>query len=252
MKKEVIIKLLKKGNVDDKLLRMRWREYNEEDKFTGYLISEYGHVYSLKTFKIMKPFITKHGYYRIELSIHGKRMKRFVHRLVMEAFTIYKDPNKNIVNHKDGNKLNCHISNLEWCTLSDNTQHAYDNRLMAKGSSHHLAKNKEEVILKAIEMIEKEISVKEISDKLGLSKGLVRDIKNRKAWRHLTDNNEYILQLNKDREDIAKKLKTLFEMNDQLTCKKICEIIKIPYNKVSIALINKIRSVHLSSTTRES
>ena len=51
-----------------------------------------------------------------------------MHRLV--ALTYLDNPNGyNCINHKDGNKLNNHIENLEWCTVKQNTQHAYDNGL---------------------------------------------------------------------------------------------------------------------------
>ena len=48
-----------------------------------------------------------------------------VHRLVAMCFLENKDKTKKIVNHKDGNKKNNHIDNLEWCTSSENTQHYY-------------------------------------------------------------------------------------------------------------------------------
>ena len=50
------------------------------------------------------------------------------HRLVAIAFIPNID-NKPYINHKDGDKLNNHYSNLEWCTAQENTQHAYDNGL---------------------------------------------------------------------------------------------------------------------------
>lgn len=52
---------------------------------------------------------------------------KFVHRLVAIAF-IPNPKNLPIVNHKDLVKQNNHISNLEWCTESENTQHYFDNR----------------------------------------------------------------------------------------------------------------------------
>lgn len=68
------------------------------------------------------------GYYQVRLGgkINGKTYS--VHRIIAEAFC----PNPNefpVVNHIDGNKGNCSPSNLEWCTSSINTKHAFDTGL---------------------------------------------------------------------------------------------------------------------------
>ena len=68
---------------------------------------------------ILKVFKNKKGYLRI--SLRGKNYR--IHRLVANAFVPNPD-NLPQVNHKDGNKLNNHYLNLEWCTNSHNTAHA--------------------------------------------------------------------------------------------------------------------------------
>lgn len=81
----------------------------------------------LKKGKILIPHKNIHGYYRINL----KQKKYSVHRLVAETFL--ENPNNYpCVNHKDGNKLNNNVDNLEWCTRSANTKHAYKLGLLKK------------------------------------------------------------------------------------------------------------------------
>jgi hypothetical protein len=63
------------------------------------------------------------GYAHVQLHKDSKVKIMRVHRLVSMAF-IPNEQNKPHVNHIDGNKLNNHISNLEWCTRSENVSHA--------------------------------------------------------------------------------------------------------------------------------
>ena len=93
-----------------------------------YRISNKGRVYSKITNIIMKPKIEKDGHYRIGLRKDGKRKFYRINRLVAIAF-IPKEEGKEVVNHKDGNKINNNVENLEWCTISYNVKHAYDNNL---------------------------------------------------------------------------------------------------------------------------
>lgn len=73
---------------------------------------------------VMHPNVNNSGYYYVCLCGKQKHWYAKVHRLVAMAFI----PNPNNfpeVNHKDGNKLNCSVENLEWCTHSDNHKHSY-------------------------------------------------------------------------------------------------------------------------------
>lgn len=83
--------------------------------------------------KEMKPRIIA-GYYALGLedpkSTSKNRIQKIhkIHRLLAEYF-IPNPENKPCINHKDGNKLNNSLDNLEWATISENTKHAYANKL---------------------------------------------------------------------------------------------------------------------------
>lgn len=91
-----------------------------------YTISNKGIVRSLLTGKVMKPNITKSGYARVNLRYaHCRDYKSFlVHRLV--AMNFLPNPNNyNEINHKDCNRLNNELSNLEWCDRFYNIRYAF-------------------------------------------------------------------------------------------------------------------------------
>lgn len=101
---------------------------------SNYRISTLCNVISLSRFdkrgflrkeKILKHVINRHGYVDISLG----QQKKKLHRLMAEAFIPNPD-NKPCINHKDGNKLNNSVYNLEWCTHSENVYHAYSIGLM--------------------------------------------------------------------------------------------------------------------------
>ena len=87
-------------------------------------------IYGGETFSY-KPRINNSGYKRVCLKINGEYKEKLVHRLVAETFIPSKKRCK-LVNHIDGNRLNNHVSNLEWVTHKQNMRHAKKMRLMAK------------------------------------------------------------------------------------------------------------------------
>lgn len=78
--------------------------------------------------KIMKPNILITGYYYVNLYKNSKPKHKTIHRLVAQAF-ISNPENKPFINHKDGNKLNNCVYNLEWVTCGENNIHALNTGL---------------------------------------------------------------------------------------------------------------------------
>jgi hypothetical protein len=106
-----------------------WVPYDKDSK---YFISNDGKVMREKTQRILKPYLTG-GYEEVTLYIHGrKRIHGRIHIMVAETF-IPNHENKPYVNHKDGNKLNNNVENLEWVTPKENSEHASDTGLIG----HH-------------------------------------------------------------------------------------------------------------------
>lgn len=105
-----------------------------------YQVSNLGNVKSLERYipcnrgmrlvteRILKQKVNKYGYSQVVMSKGNKMVLKNVHRLVAEAF-IPNTENKEQVNHIDGCKHNNVVSNLEWVTRSENSQHAIHQKL---------------------------------------------------------------------------------------------------------------------------
>lgn len=112
-----------------------------------YQVSSFGNIKSLDTLviysngkrrihkgKVLKPGINTSGYYNITLVKHTKKHSVMIHRMVAQAFLGLDVTSEMTVNHKDSNKLNNHVDNLEVVTLSENRQHYLTNIYYANQS----------------------------------------------------------------------------------------------------------------------
>lgn len=89
-----------------------------------YQVSNYGRVWNVKTQRYLGGTVNNHGYKIITVTAkNGKRKKESVHRLVALAF-IDNPENLPFVNHKDENKTNNNVENLEWCSAEYNINYS--------------------------------------------------------------------------------------------------------------------------------
>lgn len=88
-----------------------------------YEVSTSGRVRNASTGKLLNGSVNNRGYIRFDLCINGRRIVKHGHNLVANAF-IEPAPGKPYINHKDGDKTNNHVDNLEWCTPQENAIHS--------------------------------------------------------------------------------------------------------------------------------
>lgn len=95
-----------------------------------YLISNFGRLYDKRTRRLVGYSTDKDGYYMASITVEGVGYKKIrVHRFELLSFN-YNSNYKNLqVNHKDGNKQNLYLPNLEWITPIGNTRHGWDTGL---------------------------------------------------------------------------------------------------------------------------
>ena len=90
--------------------------------YDNYYIYDNGDILNMNSNKILGGSIGENGYKYYRLSKNNKKKMFYAHRLVAEYF-IDNINNLPVVNHKDGNKLNNNVENLEWVSYSDNAEH---------------------------------------------------------------------------------------------------------------------------------
>lgn len=160
---------------------------------TDYYVTNYGDIYSIKKdgrIKILKQTTDKAGYKYVNLRVKqdGKThdVKLLVHRLVAMAF-IATIPNKLEVNHKNGDKNNNQVNNLEWVDHSENMIHAYENDLNHKGENNSQSVYSNEQIHHVCKMLEENKNTKtEISIKTGVAIFTIDSILRNKKWKHIS------------------------------------------------------------------
>lgn len=154
--------------------------------FENYSITLDGRVISNITKKCKKPTDnqTGNGYLYVDLYKDGKRHRKYVHRLVAEAY-IPNPLNLPFVNHIDGNPKNNNYKNLEWCTPKQNVEHAA--KILKVVNQYQTANNKRKKQICGFNIITKEKtrifnSIREASKTMNIpSSNIVANLKGRQS-----------------------------------------------------------------------
>ena len=153
-----------------------------DEYLSVYNISESGVV--SRAGRVLKWRIYRDGYPYVRLTVKGVPRDFLVHRLV----AIVHIPNPSgfpVVNHKDGNTLNPHKDNLEWCTLAHNSQHSYDElgREPSKGTQNGKSKLTEEQVRDIRILIADGVLRQwQIAERYGVDQTVIAKIKAGKLW----------------------------------------------------------------------
>lgn len=146
--------------------------------YKTYEVSNCGNIRKkLKSkYRNLKPFIDKDGYLKVCLCENNIRKYRFVHRIVAINF-IDNPQNKETVNHKDGNKQNNNVVNLEWATVKEQNNHALKTglRIMPKNETHRDSKKVAQYDMN-MNLIKIYPSVNEAKRQTGFSQGHISEV----------------------------------------------------------------------------
>jgi hypothetical protein len=121
---------------------------------SSYLVSRSGQIFSLVRNKFLSQEHHPTGYKAVTLWCNSRAKRKFVHRIVAEAFIGPRQ--KMVINHKDLDKTNNHLENLEWATIRQNLEHAWAAGRKCIGETHGMTKlsNAEVSLIKALRLTE--------------------------------------------------------------------------------------------------
>lgn len=160
-----------------------WKDFIYSDI---YEVSNTGLIKNKSTGKCLKPYLKKSGYVAVYPFFNKKQKEFLLHRLVALHF-INNSQNKPQINHKNGNKQDNSILNLEWVTAKENVQHSYSSGLKfgRKGVKHHNSKLSETDILEIKKLLTAKVPQFLIGEMFDVKQQQISKINTKKRWGHI-------------------------------------------------------------------
>ena len=121
--------------------------------------------------------VNKGGYVIVTLSRDNHKEMSMLHRIVAQAFIGPRPDDRHEINHKDGNKRNNAVTNLEWVTRSQNNQHAYDTGLRGPRNKGRRLTREQAIIIRT-----STLSTLELAQQFGITRNLVTRVQTGVAW----------------------------------------------------------------------
>jgi len=168
----------------------------QHPKFKNLYLAQNGEVYNKDTGRYIKGFTNSNGYRLVFVSNLGKSYR--LHRLMAETYLPDCEFYGLDVNHKDGDKLNNHIDNLEWCTRSHNIRHAHDTGLNnCHGENHHSSVYTEEFIHEICKKMEEGYRNIDLVNEYKVDKDFLSHIRRGSLWVRVSSQYDISVKRNK-------------------------------------------------------
>ena len=194
--------------------------FKEITDYPIYQVTSYGRIYNTILKKFRKLYLRKDGYFYVDLYNNGIGKTFGVHRLVANEFCYERSDEKNVVNHKDGNKLNNYYKNLEWCTIQENITHACETGLKKINEDASAAILTNEEVKEIIELLmDTNIKMKDIANHYGVVRGAIFNIYSKLTWKNFTENINFPKRYN----NIKLNKEIVFDICNLLNKKKLTD-----------------------------
>lgn len=161
-----------------------------------YYISSFGRVFSAKIHNgkrdgnILRGWVIKNGYRAVSMGKRPNNRTHYVHELVLTAF-VGPRPDGMVCNHKDGNKINARLDNLEWVTPKENSQHAemfgLTNHFKGEGSPKAVLTEEQVKHIRAMPPWPHGPSTRALARMYGVGKTTLWAAKSGKNWRGIDE-----------------------------------------------------------------